>query len=149
MIELGSGTGAATKYLAAAISGGGKLICTDISEPLLNEAKKSIKDNENVTFLLGELYNLGIPANTADVVFIHYVLHDIHKEQRQKNIDCISSILKTDGRVVIREPMKEGHGISKEEINTLMTNAGLKLKESYISKPIKFKGEAFTGTYCK
>ena len=57
---------------------------------------------------------------------MHFVLHDIKKEERKEVVEKFYSILKNGGRLFIREPIKENHGIKEEEIMELMIGVGFK-----------------------
>jgi hypothetical protein len=59
-----------------------------------------------------------------DLVIIHYVLHDIPREERIQKLNRMKVLLKESGRIIISEPTTPSHGISSEETSKLMMEAG-------------------------
>ena len=132
LIDFGSGPGAAAVHLAAALSeGGGQVTCVDVSLAWLRAARRTTERFSNVAFKLGEIAALDIPDGAYDLVFIHFVLHDIPVRKRPETVRHLAAKLRahradgTVGRLFLREPTGKGHGMSPDEIDRLMTGAGL------------------------
>jgi ubiquinone/menaquinone biosynthesis C-methylase UbiE len=123
IFEFGCGIGAISLHLAYAIKKG-KLYCLDTSAAMINETKKNLKKYSNVIYINSDIKDADLQNNFFDVIVVHFVLHDIKKEQRNKVVEKFYSILKNSGRLFIREPIKENHGIKEEEIMELMIGAG-------------------------
>jgi len=130
VIDFGSGSGAEARHLAAVLArGGGHLTCIDVSPAWLRAAQRELRGRTNVEFLLGDVPRLGLETASFDVVAIHFVLHDIEVEERRPAVDGLARALRPGGRIVLREPLRAGHGISAAEITTLMSDAGLRPRD--------------------
>ncbi|MBK5115022.1 MAG: hypothetical protein JJE41_15460, partial [Candidatus Heimdallarchaeota archaeon] len=58
-------------------------------------------------------------------IVIHWVLHDVPKEHREKIVQSMSKRLKKGGLIILRDPIGSSHGMLENEIKELMTNAGM------------------------
>jgi hypothetical protein len=67
------------------------------------------------------------------VILIHFVLHDIEKEIRSAVIQKLASLLRNGGRLIIREPASNQHGMPGTEVQELMKSNGLDA-ERFMSK---------------
>lgn len=149
ILDFGSGIGIEASILAKRLSkSGGQLTCIDVSETWLNVVRKKLKKLNNVHFIHGRVYEQDIVENIYDVVYIHFVLHDVEKEFQLKTISALSKILKSGGRLYIREPLNPNHGMSSENIRTLMSKAGLTEVKGEVYKKT-FLGIVFAGVYQK
>jgi SAM-dependent methyltransferase len=126
VLDYGSGPGVAARYIAARLAeGGGRVTCVDVSQTWLRIAQKTTRRYPNVEHKLGEIAALDIENDAYDVIFIHFVLHDIPARERPDVVRHLGAKLRQGGRLVLREPTSKGHGISPQEIQRLMTSAGL------------------------
>jgi SAM-dependent methyltransferase len=132
VLDFGSGPGAAAVHLAAALAeGGGQVTCVDVSQAWLQAAQKVTERYINVAFKLGEIGTLDMADGAYDVVFIHFVLHDIPAAKRPETVRHLAAKLRahraggTGGRLALREPTGKGHGMPPGEVDRLMTGAGL------------------------
>ncbi len=149
VLEYGSGTGAASRHIAPILQKkNGHLTCVDISTVFMGSVKKKVSKYPNVDFMLGDIRILDIKSGSYDVVFMHYVLHDIPEGRRQENVGILASKLKNGGRICIREPTGEKHGMPAEEIKRIMTYAGLKEVSSGSGKRT-LGGTTFYGVFRK
>ena len=87
--------------------------------------KRAVGKYPNVDFLRGDLAGLPIEAESRDGVFIHYVLHDLPREERAGKVRLLSRKLKKGGKVYLREPTGKNHGMPADEIRAIMAGAGL------------------------
>lgn len=126
VLDFGSGGGAGARHLARALEkGGGKLVCVDISETWLEEAKRNLSRYANVEFRLGDIFSAGLQNGGMDLIVVHWMLHDVEPGVRGETVKALVGKLRKDGELVIREPVKAGHGISREEVRGMMEAAGL------------------------
>ncbi len=125
VLEFGCGWGAGARALAERLPKG-KLICFDISTEWIAVTKRRLKIFSNVRFILGDITKLAPEENCADIITIHYVLHDIPQPQRIPVMTALVKWLKPDGRIVLKEPTKKNHGMPAEEIRAIMKQVGLK-----------------------
>jgi ubiquinone/menaquinone biosynthesis C-methylase UbiE len=120
ILEFGSGTGGASRHLAKILrKGNGHLICVDTSNALTRIARKRLRKYDNVEFKVGDIRQLAAADTSCDGVFIHFTLHDVEESQRREIVGALVRKLKPGGKVFIREPLKEDHGMSIEEIRTI------------------------------
>lgn len=137
VLDFGSGPGSAARFIAPQLnSPGGQLICQDISPTWMLVIKTWLSDRENIQFKLGDIRRLELEKGFFDIILIHFVLHDIDPGIREEIIHRISYLLKMGGKLYIREPRSNLHGIQAPEIHYLMQQAGLyeeKLKATRMS----------------
>lgn len=127
VLEFGSGFGAASRHIARTLSkGSGRLTCVDTSESWMKVAKRKLKPFCNIDFRLGEIETLPIQDSSYDAIVMHFVLHDIEKSSRQEKVHTLAGKLKRNGKLFIREPIKEGHGIPPDEIREIMQKSALR-----------------------
>lgn len=124
VLDFGCGTGIISYYLAEKVGLHGTVVATDISEPLIQLAKKRLKRCLNVQIKLGEIWELNLDSESMDEILIHYVLHEMPQEKRYKAVSELSRILKRDGRIRIFEP-KPPHGIGVQEVKVMFKKVGL------------------------
>ena len=140
VLDYGSGAGPEAKYLAKALEkGGGEVHCVDISRVWMEQCKKHLRRYPNVHYHWGELKSLDLEKNSFDCAVIHYMLHDLPVEERGEKVKILAGLLKKGGKIYIKEPTKESHGMSAEEIRTIMEAAGLE-EESGEEKKSFFGG---------
>jgi ubiquinone/menaquinone biosynthesis C-methylase UbiE len=77
VLDFGSGSGIGARHLAALLKRGGHLTCVDTSRSLTAKARRRLRRYPNVDFRVGELPALALPGGSYQVVFIHYVLHEL------------------------------------------------------------------------
>jgi ubiquinone/menaquinone biosynthesis C-methylase UbiE len=123
-LDFGCGGGAVSKHIAERLSEG-NLICLDTSAFWLEKANKRMNSFSNVEYICESIEDAGLPDNHFDSVFIHFVLHDIAEKNRQEVIDALACKLKEEGRIFIREPIRQDHGMLPSEIEQHMYNANL------------------------
>jgi ubiquinone/menaquinone biosynthesis C-methylase UbiE len=134
VLDFGCGGGVGSRCLRKLLTSQGHLTCVDTSDFWINKATKRLKKYANVECKAGDIRELDIPDNTYDVISIFHVIHDIAPAERQDIINALSRKLKGNGKLLIREPIKESHGMPVEEIRTLLSNAGLQETEHKVTK---------------
>jgi ubiquinone/menaquinone biosynthesis C-methylase UbiE len=123
VLDFGSGSGICSRHIAALLKRCGHLDCVDISSGWMNVIRKTLRDCNNVSYHLGSITQLDLPASAFDVVVLHFVLHDISATERQSVVNALARRLKPGGRLLLREP--QGEGLSPEELLQLASTAGL------------------------
>jgi ubiquinone/menaquinone biosynthesis C-methylase UbiE len=147
ILEFGSGTGGASRHLAKILlRGNGRLVCVDTSHALTKIARRRLRKYQNVEFQVGDIRRLDIDDSSCDGVFIHFALHDVDAADRQGILEALVSKLKPHGKVYIREPLREGHGMPVDEIRALMSRAGLKEQVHELGKSLVV-GPMYTAVY--
>jgi ubiquinone/menaquinone biosynthesis C-methylase UbiE len=152
VLDFGSGSGAEAVHIAGRLSKGGHLICLDISRTWLETARKRLKDFSNVSFLLGDVRELNIPAESFDVVAIHLVLHDIPAADRPAVVKALARVMKKGARLHVREPLGDSHlgeGMTAAEVRSLLAGAGLRETSSRFEKFALWFWATYEGVYEK
>jgi len=140
ILDFGCGGGMGSKAIAKMLAKDGNITGIDTSKYWTDKAKKRLKDFPNVNILCGDIRNIDIPSQSFDIIFIFHVIHDIKPDERQDTVNALKDKLKDLGRIIIVEPVKFSHGISPDELELLMLNAGLKKSYFSITKN-EYKGE--------
>ncbi len=149
VLDFGCGPGSTSKFIAQILEkGGGELTCLDLSPAWIERAKKHLSKFSNVEYYAEDIRSWEEKNNYFDAVAIHFMLHDIDKSERQEVVNTLAKKMKTGARLFIREPTKESHGMSPEEIRQLMLKSGLKENESKITKSF-IMGNMCTGVFSK
>ena len=139
VLDFGCGGGAGSRCLVKLLNTSGNLTCVDISTYWINKAKRTLKRCVEVTCLAGDIRELDIPENSFDIISIFHVIHDIPPNDRQSIVDRLSRLLAVDGKIFIREPIEESHGMPVQEIQSLLSSGGLTEVQSEAGKS-EFKG---------
>ena len=103
VIDFGSGVGTLAKKLAPKLQKNGKLVCSDVSEKLLNHTKDQLKKYSNIDYLLGNLSDQNLTDKSFDYVISTWVLHHLNKNDLELTIKKFSTILKDNGKIFIIE----------------------------------------------
>lgn len=143
VLDFGSGMGTVAYYVAGRLPSG-SVTCLDISERWMNACRKTLRGYENVFFLRGE-YPL-LENESFDMVYCHFVLHDIPEEELKKVIPALARSLKPGGILVFREPLDDTKKISV--IKRLVEQNGLIPGDSRITD-IPVMGNALESIYVK
>lgn len=149
VLDFGCGSGAASKHIAPILwKGGGELTCLDKSAVWIEIAKQRLRYYPHITFKVGDLRQTDLDKEWFDVVFIHFMLHDVKQPQRPALIKALAQTLKPEGRLHIREPIKSSHGMTAAEIRQLMAEQGLQEMTGNFSK-LFLVGPMFAGVFQK
>jgi ubiquinone/menaquinone biosynthesis C-methylase UbiE len=148
VLDYGSGCGVLSAKIAHALQSGGRLTCVDISRLWLETARKETRRYSHVSFYLGEIRGLDLKPASFDLVFLHFVLHDLPVDGRMPVIQHMTGLLKPGGSLFLREPLNPSHGMPAAEIQSLMQLAGLQQVEC-VREKISFLGEVTTGRFLR
>jgi len=111
VLEIGSGGGRDAKEL---IAKGYDYIGTDVSQGLLDEAKKT---NPGATFLHQSVYDLDFPDNTFDDFWASAVLLHIPKGRIDEALGRLHSVVKNGGVGFISIKQGEGQKVEEGDMN--------------------------------
>jgi ubiquinone/menaquinone biosynthesis C-methylase UbiE len=143
VLDFGCGMGTVAYYVAKKLPHG-HLTCLDISERWLNACRKTLRSYGNIIFLHCESPLLA--KESFDVVYCHFVLHDIPESELERVIPALAGSLKPGGMLVFREPLNETGKISA--IKRLIEQNRLFHKDSRITD-IPIMGNALESVYIK
>lgn len=157
VIDLGSGAGNDCFVARAIVGETGKIIGIDMTEAMIEKARSNAKKLgfDNVEFRLGDIENMPVADNTADVVISNCVLNLV--PDKQKALREIYRVLKTGGHLSVSDVVIRGElppriqqaaemyagcvsgAINRDDYLTIMNRQGfndIKIhKESKISVP--------------
>jgi arsenite methyltransferase len=137
VIDLGSGGGLDCFLAAKKVGGTGKVIGIDMTVEMLERARANCKKGgyRNVEFRLGEIENLPVADNTADVIISNCVIN--LSIDKQRVFQEAYRVLKPRGRIMISD-MVLLKDISDKVKNNVLAYvgcvAGAEKKEDYINK---------------
>jgi hypothetical protein len=95
--------------------------------------------------VLGDVRAASLEEASFDLVFIHFVLHEIPASERPGTVRRLSELLAGDGRLAIREPL---NFISRDEIRRLMAASGL-VEKAGRQTEVRTQGQVYEGVYTK
>ena len=149
VLDFGCGPGSSSRFIAQILEkGGGELTCFDLSKTWIERVRKHLSRFSNVEYYAEDIRKWDEKDNYFDAVAIHFMLHDINKSERHEVVRALAEKMKTGARLFIREPAKEGHGMSPEEIRELMSKNGLEETDSKTIKSLMM-GVMYTGIFSK
>ncbi|MBN2365693.1 MAG: class I SAM-dependent methyltransferase [Calditrichaeota bacterium] len=125
VLDFGCGGGVSSLILLKYLDKGGKLTGVDTSRYWIERARRRLRKYLNANCIHGDIRELNLPPESFDVISIIYVLHDIPPDIRKESVQALLKTLNHGGKVYIREPIRESHGMPAEEIVQLMFHAGL------------------------
>lgn len=143
VLDFGCGMGTVAYYTSMRLTHG-NLTCLDISRRWLNTCRKTLRGYGNVAFLHAEASEL--LENSFDVVYCHFVLHDISEGDLETVVPALAKSIKSGGTLIFREPMNE-----KEKLDIIKRMIGkneLSLKDSRITD-VPLMGNALESVYIK
>jgi len=142
VIDLGSGGGLDCFLAAKKVGAKGKVIGIDMTAEMLERARANAKKGgyKNVEFRLGEIENMPVADNTADIIISNCVIN--LSPDKKRVFSEAFRVLKPKGRLMISDMvlLKELPDKVKESVLAYVgCVAGADLKEDYLGK-IKMAG---------
>jgi ubiquinone/menaquinone biosynthesis C-methylase UbiE len=126
VLDFGSGSGAAARHLVPVLeAGGGHLTCMDISPGWQAALRRSLAGHD-VGFVLGDIRQAGLPAESYDVVVMHWMFHDVPTADRRPVLEGLVRLLRPGGRLATREPTGSREGLPAAQLRGLLGAAGLR-----------------------
>jgi len=99
VLDIGAGTGAVSFALAPRVK---RVIAVDISEGMLQEARKKAEDSNigNIDFVVGDFLNPNV-GEKVDIIVSNIALHHLTDEEKEKAIKRMAEMLNDGGRIVL------------------------------------------------
>ena len=137
VIDLGSGGGLDCFLAAKKVGSKGKVIGVDMTAEMLERARANLKKSnyKNVEFRLGEIENLPIADNTADIIISNCVIN--LSPDKQRVFKEAYRVLKPKGRLMISDMVLLKDLPEKVKTSVLAyvgCVAGADLKDEYLGK---------------
>ncbi len=134
VVDLGSGAGVDCFLASKKVGAKGHVIGVDMTIEMIDKARENAKkgDYDNVEFRLGEIENLPVADNTADVIISNCVINLTPNKQRV--FDEAFRILKPGGRLMVSDIvlLKELPDSVKEGAHPASCVKGAMLKDKYL-----------------
>lgn len=151
VLELGCGTGFFTQTIAKKSM---HVSATDLSDELLEKARKRLSNNGQITFQKENCYGISFESEKFDTVFMANLIHIV--EYPSKVLQECFRVLKNDGLIIITsftnygmkpleiiklgfryikiwgKPPRHTHRFSPDGLSFLMQSNGFVIKESKI-----------------
>lgn len=143
VLDFGCGMGTVAYYAAKKLPDG-HLTCLDISARWLNACRKTLREYGNVALLHAQAPAL--PKDGFDVLYCHFVLHDVSQSDLGTVVPALVKSLKSGGSFIFREPLNEAEKLSA--IKRLAEQSGLALKDSRVTD-VPLMGNALESVYIK
>ena len=126
VLDVGSGTGVLLPYLHATVGAQGIITAIDFSEKMLAKAQEKYADLGNVDFIVGDILEMNIPAESIDVVICLNFFPHLHT-RKEEFIRKMKSSLKNGGSLIIM------HDISRAKVNSIHRDSSV-VKEHRLPK---------------
>lgn len=145
MLDFGCGMGTVAYYVAKKLTDG-HLTCLDVSRRRLKACRRTLRRFENVAFYQSGREIPPLEESSFDVVYCHFVLHDIAPSSLDGVIAALVKSLQSGGLLVFREPLNESQTLSV--VKHLAGQNELILKDSRITD-VPLMGNALESIYTK
>jgi ubiquinone/menaquinone biosynthesis C-methylase UbiE len=149
VLELGSGSGIATRHLAGVLSkGGGRVICVDPSKTMTDMARKRLGKHFNVEIRTGDIRSLDIRDSSCDAAFVHFTLHDIDEAIRPDTVKALFRKLRPGGILYLREPTVKFDAMPVHAMRDVLTQGGF-TEQSHRMTSAPLFGPMYEAVYVK
>lgn len=135
VIDLGSGGGLDCFLAAKKVGEKGKVIGVDMTPEMIDKARENVRKGsyKNVEFRLGEIENLPVADNTADIVISNCVIN--LSPNKKKVFEEAFRVLKPNGRLMVSDIvlLKElPEAIRKSDKTYVSCVSGAIMKDKYL-----------------
>ena len=136
VLDVGTGTGVLIKYIYDRVGSKGRIDALDISEKMLEQAKKKHR-YENLNFIVGDVCNTAVKNAAYDCIICYNVFP--HFTDRETAVLNMVQGLIEGGRLVVC------HSQSREKVNSIH-QSGESLLKTDLLPPAEQVGKMMEGT---
>ncbi len=105
VLDLGCGTG---ENIVPLLERGARVIAIDLSPDLIAIAQKRLQDAHlEASVMVGSAYETGLPDESVDTIFCMALIHHLDIKLVR---DEMSRVLRKDGAIILREPVRFSRG---------------------------------------
>jgi ubiquinone/menaquinone biosynthesis C-methylase UbiE len=138
VLDVGCGPGYLTALAARAASPGGHATGVDVSEPMVQEARRK-RASTSCSFVLGKAEALDLPDASFDVVLSSLAIHHIPEDARAQAFAEMFRVLRPGGRVLIADfQPPQGH-LAKHLVGA---TAGETMRDNPVERIAPMLGDA-------
>jgi cyclopropane fatty-acyl-phospholipid synthase-like methyltransferase len=142
--DVGAGDGEWSESMARAVGPEGHVFSTEVDADDLERIRRRIEDAglSNVTAILGDELDTGLPAGCCDAILLRLVYHHFTEPEAMRA--SLDRALHDDGRLVVVEikpqkhwaelegvPDRGGHGIPPDDLVEEMASGGFEVLERH------------------
>jgi len=139
ILDYGCGSGILTQRIAKELKTG-KMTYVDVSKVWLKVTKRRLRAYDDSEGFKIDDFNDRIGSGEYDKIIVHFTLHDFPKIYLKQIIQHLVKHLHPQGRLIIREPIGQKHGLPLHEIyKALDSNKDITL--SYALHHHKYMGD--------
>lgn len=144
--DVGAGDGEWTVELARRVGSGGRVYATEVDEDDLEDIRERVGAFANVTTILGDQEDTGLPEGCCDAILLRLVYHHFTDPPPMRR--SLRRALRPGGRIAVidlapqpgwRElpgvPDRGGHGILADDVVAEMTADGFEMVARYDDWP--------------
>jgi ubiquinone/menaquinone biosynthesis C-methylase UbiE len=124
VLELGCGGGQTALVLMSKLTTG-SYTGLDVDEWWAERARRKLRRHPNAEVLAGDVRDLPLEDGSFDLAVVHMVIHDIPAPDRRPIVSALAAKLRPGGRLFVKEPTGDDHGMPEEELWGLTKQAGL------------------------
>ncbi|GAA2424767.1 class I SAM-dependent methyltransferase [Streptomyces macrosporus] len=104
VLDVGCGTGALTRAVAAAVSPGGSVLGVDPSRQMVEYARRRAeRRGENSSFALGVAQELDAEDGSFDAVVSSFAVHHVPEDRRERAFAEMFRVLRPGGRLLVAD----------------------------------------------
>lgn len=145
VLDFGCGFGTVAQYTAPLLPEG-RLVCVDLSQRRLDKCRKNTKKNTNIEYLNVSIEKRYFPEETFDLIYCHFVLHEIDEIELESTLAEMYRWLKKKGKLVFREPAEDSQRL--HHIDATLQEMGF-IRDSTKILDIPIMGTAIESRYRK
>lgn len=143
IVDMGCGNGFYSLKMAKMVGKKGRILAVDVQPQMLFYLRNRMEDEgiENITPILGSFHNPRLPPNTADLILMVDVYHEL--SHPEKMLADMRNSLKPNGLVVLLEyraedpdvPIKPLHKMTKAQVDHEMSTNGFERAKEFVKLP--------------